>query len=82
MRVSLVDASLSKSIVTLNNEPTTPNLRLSLNAQGADGIDSSGAAGWKKTGNDRDGDQNKSIAVLEIPPVDSPQSAVKVAIAS
>ncbi|PYK40422.1 MAG: hypothetical protein DME49_00515 [Verrucomicrobia bacterium] len=30
----------------------------------------------------RDGDQNKSIAVLEIPPVDSPQSAVKVAIAS
>jgi hypothetical protein len=30
----------------------------------------------------RDGDENKTIAVLEIPPVDSPQSAVKVAIAS
>jgi hypothetical protein len=30
----------------------------------------------------RDGDQNKTIAVLGIPPVDSPQSAVKVAIAS
>jgi hypothetical protein len=30
----------------------------------------------------RDGTQNKTIAVLEIPPVDSPQSAVKVAIAS
>ena len=30
----------------------------------------------------RDGDQTKSIAVLEIPPVDSPESAVKVAIAS
>jgi hypothetical protein len=30
----------------------------------------------------RDGDQNKTVAVLEIPPVDSPQSAVKVAIAS
>ncbi len=28
----------------------------------------------------RDGDQNKTVAVLEIPPVDSPQSAVKVAI--
>jgi len=30
----------------------------------------------------RDADQNKTVAVLEIPPVDSPQSAVKVAIAS
>jgi hypothetical protein len=30
----------------------------------------------------RDGDNHKTIAVLEIPPVDSPQSAVKVAIAS
>jgi hypothetical protein len=30
----------------------------------------------------REGDQNKTIAVLEIPPVDSPESAVKVAIAS
>jgi hypothetical protein len=30
----------------------------------------------------RDGDQNKTVAVLEIPPVDSPQNAVKVAIAS
>jgi hypothetical protein len=30
----------------------------------------------------RDGDQDKTFAVLEIPPVDSPQSAVKVAIAS
>ena len=30
----------------------------------------------------RDGDEMKSIAVLQIPPVDSPQSAVKVAIAS
>jgi hypothetical protein len=30
----------------------------------------------------RDGDQNKTVAVLEVPPVDSPQSAVKVAIAS
>jgi hypothetical protein len=30
----------------------------------------------------REGDQNKTIAVLEIPPVDSPQSAVKVAIAA
>ncbi len=28
------------------------------------------------------GNQTKSISVLEIPPVDSPQSAVKVAIAS
>ena len=34
--------------------------------------------GW----NYRDGDQNKTLAVLGIPPVDSPQSAVKVAIAS
>jgi hypothetical protein len=30
----------------------------------------------------RDGDKIKSITILEIPPVDSPQSAVKVAIAS
>ncbi len=30
----------------------------------------------------RDDDQNKSMIVLEFPPVDSPQSAVKVAIAS
>ena len=30
----------------------------------------------------RDGDQNKTLAVLEIPPVDSPHSAVKVAIAA
>jgi hypothetical protein len=30
----------------------------------------------------RDGDQDKTIAVLGIAPVDSPQSAVKVAIAS
>ncbi len=30
----------------------------------------------------RDADQNTTVAVLEIPPVDSPQSAVKVAIAS
>ena len=30
----------------------------------------------------RDGNQNKTFAVLEIPPVDSPESAVKVAIAS
>jgi hypothetical protein len=30
----------------------------------------------------RDGDKTQSIAVLKIPPVDSPQSAVKVAIAS
>jgi hypothetical protein len=30
----------------------------------------------------RDGDENKTTAVLEIPPVDSPQTAVKVAIAS
>jgi hypothetical protein len=30
----------------------------------------------------RDGDQNKAVAVLELPPVDSAQSAVKVAIAS
>lgn len=30
----------------------------------------------------RDGDQNKTIAVLGVPPVDSPQSAVKVAIAA
>jgi hypothetical protein len=29
----------------------------------------------------RDGDQNKTVTVLEIPPVNSPQSAVKVAIA-
>jgi hypothetical protein len=28
----------------------------------------------------RDGDQNKTFVVLEIPPVDSPESAVKVAI--
>jgi len=30
----------------------------------------------------RDGKQNTTIAVLEIPPVDSPQSAVKVVMAS
>jgi hypothetical protein len=30
----------------------------------------------------QDGNQNKTIAVLEIPPVDSPESAVKVTIAS
>jgi len=30
----------------------------------------------------RDGDQIKSVTILEIPPVDSPQSAVKVAIAA
>jgi predicted nucleotidyltransferase component of viral defense system len=30
----------------------------------------------------RDANQNKTFAVLEIPPVDSPESAVKVAIAS
>jgi hypothetical protein len=30
----------------------------------------------------RDGDQNKTVTVLASPPVDSPQSAVKVAIAS
>src|SRR5438105_8844236 len=30
----------------------------------------------------RDGNQNKTITVLEIPPVDSPQSAVNVAIAA
>jgi hypothetical protein len=30
----------------------------------------------------RDGAQNKTVAVLEIPPVDSPQSAVKVAVAA
>ena len=30
----------------------------------------------------RDGDQNKTVAVLKLPPVDSPQTAVKVAIAS
>jgi hypothetical protein len=30
----------------------------------------------------RDGNQNKTFAVLEIPPVDSPETAVKVAIAS
>jgi hypothetical protein len=30
----------------------------------------------------RDGDQMKSVAVLGVPPVDSPQSAVKVAIAA
>jgi hypothetical protein len=29
----------------------------------------------------REGNQNKTVAVLEIPPVDSPESAVKVAIA-
>jgi hypothetical protein len=30
----------------------------------------------------RDGDKIKSVAVLEIPPVDSPQSAVKMTIAA
>ena len=30
----------------------------------------------------RDGDQNKTVAVLGVPPVDSPQSAVKVAVAA
>ena len=30
----------------------------------------------------RDGKQTKSVAVLEVPPVDSPESAVKVAIAA
>jgi hypothetical protein len=33
-------------------------------------------------GSHREGDQNKTFVVLEIPPVDSPESAVKVAIAS
>jgi hypothetical protein len=30
----------------------------------------------------QEGDQTKTVSVLEIPPVDSPQSAVKVAIAA
>ena len=30
----------------------------------------------------KDGNETKTVAVLEIPPVDSPQSAVKVAIAA
>jgi hypothetical protein len=30
----------------------------------------------------RDGNQNKTVAVLELPPADSPESAVEVAIAS
>jgi hypothetical protein len=30
----------------------------------------------------RDGNQNKTMAVLEIPPVDSPETAIKVAIGS
>ena len=30
----------------------------------------------------REGNQNKTVAVIEIPPVDSPESAVKVTIAS
>jgi hypothetical protein len=29
----------------------------------------------------RDGDENKTVVILQVPPVDSPQSAVKVAIA-
>jgi hypothetical protein len=36
------------------------------------------AYAWKHS----DGDENKTVAVLQIPSVDSPQSAVKVAIAS
>ena len=36
------------------------------------------AYGWMY----RDNDKNMATAVLEVPPVDSPQSAVKVAIAS
>jgi len=30
----------------------------------------------------RDGDENKTVTVLQIPPVDSPQSAVRAAISS
>ena len=30
----------------------------------------------------RDGDQNKTVAVLGIPPVDSPQTAVRLSIAA
>jgi len=37
-----------------------------------------GAYAWSY----REGDQTRSVSVLEIPPVDSPQSAVKVAIAA
>jgi hypothetical protein len=37
---------------------------------------------WAYAWSYRDGDQNKSVAVLGIPPVDSPQMAVKIAIAS
>jgi len=36
------------------------------------------AYAWRQ----RDGDENKTVAVLQIPPVDSPQAAVRVAIAS
>ena len=36
------------------------------------------AYAWRQ----RDGDENKTVAVLQIPPVDSPQSAVRVAISS
>jgi hypothetical protein len=36
------------------------------------------AYGW----NDRDGEETKAVAVLGIPPVNSPQTAIKVAIAA
>jgi hypothetical protein len=48
------DALLSRAILTLNDEPTTPNVRLNLNPQGVDRIDPSGAPGRKKTGEQRD----------------------------
>ena len=48
------DALLSSAILPLNDEPTTPNVRLNLNPQGVDRIDPSRAPGRKKTGEQRD----------------------------
>src|SRR5438270_3238037 len=56
--VLLVDALLSRSILALNDQPTTPNLPRNLNPQRADGIDAGGAASGEKTGNESNGDQD------------------------
>src|ERR1700730_16175224 len=52
-------ASLSRPIITLNDEPTTPNVRLNLNPQGVDRIDPSRWRGRKKTGEHRDSEEHQ-----------------------
>src|SRR5438552_18228470 len=57
-RVLLVDALLSRSILALNDQPTTPNLPRNLNPPRADGIDPRGETSGENTGNESNGDQN------------------------